>query len=69
VAADIDGPLEAVSLDLDGRPVPLERWGDYFLHARIDPSLLRGESATLALSGRRRGGETLRTLLEIRARD
>jgi 3',5'-cyclic AMP phosphodiesterase CpdA len=69
VAADAEGPLQAVSLELDGRPVPLEHWGDYFVHARIDPSLIRGESATLALSGRRGSGETLRALLEIRRRD
>jgi hypothetical protein len=69
VAADAKGPLEAVSLELDGRPVPLERWGDYFVHARIDPASLQGKPATLTLSGRRESGEILRSRLEIRARD
>jgi len=69
VAADSDGPLEAVSLELDGRPVRLERWGDYFVHARIDPAPLLGKTATLTLSGRRESGETLRAQLAIRAED
>jgi hypothetical protein len=69
VAADAEGPFAAVSLDLDGRPVRLERWGDYFVRARIDPAPLQGKTATLTLSGRRESGETLRAHLEIRARD
>jgi hypothetical protein len=69
VAVDAEGPFEAVSLELDGRPVRLERWGDYFVHARIDPTPLRGKTATLTLSGRRESGETLHTRLEIRALD
>jgi hypothetical protein len=69
VAADFEGPFAAVSLELDGRPVTLERWGDYFVHARIDPTTLEGKTATLTLSGRRESGETLRVPLEIRARD
>jgi hypothetical protein len=69
VAADATGPLQAVSLELDGRPVRLERWGNYFVHARIDPAPLRGKTAALTLSGRRKTGETLRTRLEIRALD
>jgi 3',5'-cyclic AMP phosphodiesterase CpdA len=69
VAADAEGPLKAVELELDGRPVPLERWGDYFVHARIDPAPLQGKTATLTLSGRRENGETLRAELGIRARD
>jgi hypothetical protein len=67
VAADAEGPFAAVSLELDGRPVPLERWGDYFVHARIDPAALQGKTATLTLSGRRESDETLRSRLEIRA--
>jgi Icc protein len=69
VAADAQGPFTEVSLELDGRPVPLERWGDYFVHARIDPAPLGGETATLTLSGTRESGETLRVQLEIHARD
>jgi 3',5'-cyclic AMP phosphodiesterase CpdA len=69
VAADVAGPFESVSLELDGRPFPLERWGDYFVHARIDPASLQGKPGTLTLSGMRRSGPTLRTRLEIRARD
>lgn len=69
VAADAEGPFDAVSLELDGRPVHLERWGDYFVHARIDPASLQGKTATLTLSGRRESGETLHTRLEIRALD
>jgi hypothetical protein len=67
VAADAAGPFAAVSLDLDGRPVRVERWGDYFVHSRIDPALLSGKPATLTLAGRRESGETLRVRLEIRA--
>jgi 3',5'-cyclic AMP phosphodiesterase CpdA len=69
VAADAEGPFAAVSLDLEGRPVRLERWGDYFVHARIDPAPLQGKTATLTLSGRRESGEILRAQLEIRPRD
>jgi hypothetical protein len=69
VAADASGPFTAVSLELDGRPLSLERWGDYFVHARIDPAPSPGETATLTLSGRRASGETLRTRLAIRGRD
>jgi 3',5'-cyclic AMP phosphodiesterase CpdA len=69
VAADAEGPLEAVSLELDGRAVPVERWGDYFVHARIDPAPLRGKTAAVTLWGRRESGETLRARLEIRTRD
>jgi 3',5'-cyclic AMP phosphodiesterase CpdA len=66
VAADARGPFAAVSLDLDGRPVRLERWGDYFVHARFDPARLHGKPATLTLTGQRENGETLRARLEIR---
>jgi 3',5'-cyclic AMP phosphodiesterase CpdA len=69
VAADAGGPFAAVSLELDGRPVHLERWGDYFVHARVDPAPLQGKTATLTLSGTRENRETLRARLEIRARD
>jgi hypothetical protein len=69
VAADAEGPLEAVHLELDGRPVPLERWGDYFVHARIDPAPLQGKTGMLTLAGRRKSGETLRARLEIRTRE
>ena len=69
VAADAEGPFAAASLDLDGLPVRLERWGDYFVHVRIDPTSLQGKTAILTLSGRRESGETLRTQLEIRTED
>ena len=69
VAADAEGPLETVSLQLDGRPFPLARWGDYFVHARVDPAVLQGRSATLTLSGRRESGEILHARLEIRSRE
>jgi len=69
VAADVQGPFAAVSLEVDGRPVSFERWGDYFVHARIDPAELGGEGATLTLSAKRRSGETSSVRLEIRAAD
>jgi hypothetical protein len=69
VAADAEGPFAAVSLELDGRPVRLERWGDYFVHARVDPARLHGKPATLTLTGQRENGETLRARLEIRSLD
>ena len=69
VAADARGPFTEVSMELDGIPVFLDRWGDYFVHARIDPAPLGGETATLTLSGTRQSGETLRVRLEIRAQE
>jgi hypothetical protein len=69
VAADARGPFAAVGLELDGQPLALERWGDYFVHTRIEPAPLHGNRATLTLWGKRKSGETLRARLEIRARD
>ena len=69
VAADAQGPFAEVSLELEGRPVAFERWGDYFVHARIDPAELGGESATLTLTGQRQSGESSSVQLSIRAVD
>ena len=66
VAADAQGPFKAVSLELDGRSVPLERWGNYFVHARIDPAPLGGETATLTLLGTRESGEPAQRHREVR---
>jgi Icc protein len=33
VAADVSGPFETVELRVAGTPVPIERWGDFFVHA------------------------------------
>lgn len=37
VAADAAGPFASLELRLDGEPLAFERWGDYFLRARIAP--------------------------------
>ncbi len=57
VAADRRGPFARVRLFLDGEPVAIERWGDYFVHARLEPARLLAE--TLCLEATRSSGETL----------
>lgn len=49
VAADVDGPFKSVSLELDGKPLPLERWGDYFFIAKISPAEIAATGGTLVL--------------------
>ena len=56
VAADRAGPFRSVRLELDGEPVPHERWGDYFLHARVAPAAV----PRLVLIAVSEGGESLR---------
>ncbi|MCZ6784282.1 MAG: metallophosphoesterase [Proteobacteria bacterium] len=64
VAADASGPFALLSLELDGEPVPAERWGAYFLRARIEPS--RGTSPrTLVLKAVRDDGSTETARLDV----
>ena len=67
VAADARGPFATVSLELDGRSIGLERWGDYFVHARIDLAPLRGRTGSLTLAATGKDGRTLSARLEVRA--
>ena len=57
VAADRAGPFRSVRLELDGQPVAHERWGDYFLHARVDAAA----APRLVVIGIRENGESLRS--------
>jgi 3',5'-cyclic AMP phosphodiesterase CpdA len=50
VAVDHDGAFPGVRLELDGAGVAFERWGDYFLRARIDPEAMEADTGTLTLS-------------------
>jgi hypothetical protein len=52
VAADVDGPFPGVRLLLDGRPLPIERWGRYFVAARVpeDGAAGPGELVVQAIS-------------------
>jgi 3',5'-cyclic AMP phosphodiesterase CpdA len=55
VAADAAGPFAAVELLLDGAPLPLERWGAYFLAARVPHEAgARLELRAVAADGRLR---------------
>lgn len=50
VAADFAGPFPGIRLELDGVAVEFERWGDYFLRARIDPAEMKEDTGMLTLS-------------------
>ena len=56
VAADRAAPLQELQLELDGRPLPYERWGDYFVRARLSPDDVDRVSAT----GKTARGEIVR---------
>ena len=60
VAAAARGPFAAVSLQRGGTEIPLERWGDYFVHARVEA----GEGP-LVLTATAASGETHRAELSI----
>jgi hypothetical protein len=66
VAADRRGAFAQVRLELDGQPLPSERWGDYFVHARLDPGLLEGPGRTLSLVASDAAGRTSRAELALR---
>jgi len=50
VAADASGPYAEMGLRLNGEPLSLERWGDYFGRARFDAAALPEGRGTLVLS-------------------
>jgi hypothetical protein len=69
VAADANGPFASGALTLDGEPVDFERWGSYFLHARLGAAELESGARTLALTAKTAGGEVHRAQLVLRAAD
>jgi hypothetical protein len=64
VAADIDGPFSGLRLELDGTAVAFERWGSYFIRARVAPA---PAGSILQLIAERASGEPLRSELELPA--
>ena len=62
MAADAKGPFERVSLRVEEREIPFDRWGDYFYRATV-PASAKGE--TLWLSAERVSGAPLRAGLEL----
>ncbi len=68
VAADRHGPFVGLRLHIDGEPVAFERWGDYFLHARLAPKALRASGATLVLVATRASGDEERAELRLTPR-
>ncbi|MEE8581196.1 MAG: metallophosphoesterase [Myxococcota bacterium] len=68
VAADRSGPFARLRLLLDGASVPFERWGDYFLHARLAPAPLPTDvpsGRSLVLEAIRASGEIERVELRF----
>lgn len=66
VAADAGVPFAELSLQLDGQPLTLERWGDYFAAATLDADALPAAGATLEL--RARGGDQTELSRSLRVR-
>ncbi len=56
VAADRAGPMARVRVQLDGKPLGHETWGDYFLRVRISADKV----SRVIVYGETREGETLR---------
>lgn len=67
VAADARGPFAEVTLSLDGQPLAVERWGDFFVAARVPGGRLR-EGARLGLRARSASGR-LHKLSTVVARE
>lgn len=57
VAADERGPFAQVQLLLDGKPLPSERWGAYFVRASVEPG--REKKGSLRLEAIRSSGEKM----------
>ena len=66
VAADRDGPFTGVEVRLDGAPLVLEPWGDYFVRVRLDPGALERDPAQLELHAIAADGRVERAELSIR---
>lgn len=64
VAADVREPFAEVTLSVDGEPLPLERWGDYFFSARSPGGSLR-EGARVQLRARTQGGALSKLQLTV----
>jgi 3',5'-cyclic AMP phosphodiesterase CpdA len=60
VAADARGPFASIALQRGGAEIPLERWGDYFVHARVESG-----TGALVLIATTASGETHRAELAI----
>jgi len=52
VASDVTGPFARVEASRSGRPLPIERWGDYFLRVRLDEA----GSGEVSVAGTRADG-------------
>ncbi len=59
VAADTAGPFAELALERGGEPIALERWGDYFVRARVARS-----GDVLVLRARRADGSTVTAELD-----
>jgi hypothetical protein len=66
VAADVRKPFAEVAVHLDGDPLPLERWGEYFYAARSPGGPLR-EGSRLELRARTKGGALNKLQLTVPA--
>jgi hypothetical protein len=58
VAADAAGAFASLEATLDGAPLELERWGDYFGAARVPADAISDAGSTLVLRATSRSGET-----------
>jgi 3',5'-cyclic AMP phosphodiesterase CpdA len=58
VAADREGAFASLAATLEGAPVELERWGDYFGAARVPADAVLDAGSTLVLRATSHGGET-----------
>jgi len=65
VAADASGPFADIGLSLNGEPLVLERWGDYFGRARFDADALPEGRGSLVLSVRDAAGAERRSALAV----
>ena len=67
VAADVAGAFTGMRLELDGRRLDLERWGDYFGSTSIDAAALHPAGSRLHLTAVRADGHQITADLRIRA--
>jgi hypothetical protein len=65
VAADARGPFTSLELHLNGEPLTLDRWGDYFARARFDAGTLRPGGSTLLLTARDAAGSKSSAALAV----
>jgi 3',5'-cyclic AMP phosphodiesterase CpdA len=68
VAADVTEPFAEVTVSVDGEPLPLERWGDYFFAAQPPGGALR-EGARVQLRALTKSGALNKLQLTVSTRD